>query len=157
MCGALCETLAILRDLKHHLLGYFVHDREHCDEADDVDQNRRQVDSFYLDCHHDDCDGADKPQTDADRMHDAIGYDLSAVVIPADLPGTSVGHSNELADRVHELQQLDNLVSLSTPSYTDLKVRKLARGFPLPFQVFQLLSRRRYRIATPTLIGCETI
>jgi hypothetical protein len=24
MCGALCETLVILRDLKHHLLGYFV-------------------------------------------------------------------------------------------------------------------------------------
>src|SRR5262245_31287985 len=47
--------------------------------------------------------------------------------------------------------------SLSTPSYTDPKVRKLARGFSLPFQIFQLLSRRRYRIATPTLIGCETI
>jgi hypothetical protein len=25
MCGAFCETLVILRDLKHHLLGYFVH------------------------------------------------------------------------------------------------------------------------------------
>src|SRR5262249_39401465 len=49
------------------------------------------------------------------------------------------------------------LFSLSTPSYTDPKVRKLARGFSLPFQIFQLLSRRRYRIATPTLIGCETI
>jgi len=25
MCGALRETPVILRDLKHHLLGYFVH------------------------------------------------------------------------------------------------------------------------------------
>src|SRR6516165_2626257 len=24
MCGALCEALVIVRDLKHHLLGYFV-------------------------------------------------------------------------------------------------------------------------------------
>ena len=24
MCGALCEMLVIVRDLKHHLLGYFV-------------------------------------------------------------------------------------------------------------------------------------
>jgi hypothetical protein len=29
------------------------------------------------DCHHDNCDGADDPQTDADRMHDAICDDLS--------------------------------------------------------------------------------
>jgi len=43
-------------------------------------------------------------------MHDAIGYDLSAVVMPADLPGTSVGHSDELAGRIHELRQLDNSV-----------------------------------------------
>src|SRR5262245_28003886 len=49
------------------------------------------------------------------------------------------------------------LFSLSTPSYTDLKVRKVARGFALPFQILQLLSRRSYRMATPTLIGCETI
>src|SRR5262249_53600397 len=65
-----------------------------------------QVDSFYLDCHHDDRDGADEPQTDADRMHDAIGDDLSAVVIPTDLPRTSVRHSNELVWRVHDLRQL---------------------------------------------------
>ena len=35
----------------------------------------------------------------ADRMHDAIGDDLSAVVIPTDLPRTSVRHSNELVWR----------------------------------------------------------
>src|SRR6516164_1230522 len=36
-------------------------------------------------------------------MHDSIGGDLSAVVMPADLPRTSVGHSNELAWKVHDL------------------------------------------------------
>ena len=43
-------------------------------------------------------------------MHDTIGYDLNAVVMPTDLPGISVGHRNELAGRVHELRELDNLV-----------------------------------------------
>jgi hypothetical protein len=30
-------------------------------------------------------------------MHDAVGDDLSAVVMPVDLPRTSVGNTNELA------------------------------------------------------------
>src|SRR5215470_12860914 len=48
-------------------------------------------------------------------MHDTIGDDLSAVVMPADLPRTSVGHSNELAWRVHDLRQLYNLVYSHAP------------------------------------------
>src|SRR5437867_747952 len=43
----------------------------------------------YVDCDHDDRHA--EPQTDADRMHDAIGDDFSAIVIPADLPRTYVG------------------------------------------------------------------
>ena len=48
------------------------------------------ADAFYVDCDHDDRP-ADEFQTDADRMHDAIGDDFSAIVIPADLPRTCVG------------------------------------------------------------------
>jgi hypothetical protein len=59
-------------------------------QADHVDQDRRDFDAFYVDCDHDDRH-ADEPETDADRMHDAIGDDLSAIVIPADLPRTYVG------------------------------------------------------------------
>jgi hypothetical protein len=40
-------------------------------------------------------------------MHDTIGDDLSAVVMPADLPRTS---SNEIAWKVHDLRRLYNLV-----------------------------------------------
>src|SRR5262249_9663202 len=83
---------------------------DHLDEASDLDQDRRHVDSFYLDCHHDYRDGANETQTDADRMHDTIGDDLSAVVMPADLSRTSVGHSNEIAWKIHDLKQLYNLV-----------------------------------------------
>jgi hypothetical protein len=56
--------------------------RQH--SADHVDQNRRDFDAFYVDCDPDDLH-ADGPQTDADRMHDAIGDDFSAIVITADL------------------------------------------------------------------------
>src|SRR5262249_35138298 len=102
--------------------------REHCNEADDVDQDRRHVDSFYLDCRHDERDGADEPQTDADRMHHATGDDLSAVVVPADLPRT-------FAWRVHELQQLDNLLYAFYAVHRGLKDRMLfldrqSRFFP---------------------------
>ena len=65
-------------------------EREHRHQADHVDQNRRDFDAFYVDCDHDDRH-ADEPQTDADRMYDAIGDDFSAIVIPADLPRTYVG------------------------------------------------------------------
>jgi hypothetical protein len=60
-------------------------EREHRHQADHVGQNRRDADAFYVDCDHDDRH-ADEFQTDADRMHDAIGDDFSAIVIPADLP-----------------------------------------------------------------------
>ena len=50
-----------------------------------------------LDCDYDDRDGADEPQTDADRMQGAIGDDFSAVVVPADLPRISAGRSKDLA------------------------------------------------------------
>src|SRR5205807_6646552 len=77
-----------------HLAGetYVVSSREHehRHQADHVDQNRRDFDAFYVDCDPDDLH-ADEPQTDADRMHDAIGDDFSAIVIPADLPRTYVG------------------------------------------------------------------
>jgi hypothetical protein len=65
-------------------------EREHRHQADHVDPTRRDFDAFYVDCDHDDRH-ADEPQTDADRMHDAIGDDFSAIVIPADLPRTYVG------------------------------------------------------------------
>jgi hypothetical protein len=72
-------------------------ERQHRHEADDVDQDWRDFDAFDPDCDHDDRDGADEPQTDADRMHGAIGDDFSAVVVPADLPRISVGRSKDLA------------------------------------------------------------
>jgi hypothetical protein len=65
-------------------------EREHRHQADHIRQNRRDFDAFYIDCDHDDRH-ADEPRTDADRMHDAIGDDFSAIVIPADLPWTYVG------------------------------------------------------------------
>src|SRR5215467_10449801 len=65
-------------------------EREHRHQADHVGQNRRHFDAFYVDCDQDDRH-ADEPRTDADRMHDAIGDDFSAIVIPADLPRTYVG------------------------------------------------------------------
>ena len=65
-------------------------EREHRHQADQVDQNRRDFDAFYVDCDPDDLH-ADEPQADADRMHDAIGDDFSAIVIPTDLPRTYVG------------------------------------------------------------------
>ena len=34
---------------------------------------------------------AEQAQTDPNRVHDAIGDDFSAVVMPADLPRTSIG------------------------------------------------------------------
>ena len=76
----------------------------------DVDQDRRHVDSFYLDCHHDERDGADESQTETDRMHHAIGDDLSAVVMPADLART-------FAWKVHELRNSIIFFTLM-PSYT---------------------------------------
>ena len=72
---------------------------EHRDEADDVDQDRRDVDPLHLDRHRDDRNGADEAQTDADRMHDAVGDDFSAFVMPANLPRTCVGC--RLAWKVH--------------------------------------------------------
>ena len=57
-------------------------------------------------------------------MHDAIGDDLSAVVLPTDLPRTSVGHSNGLVWKVHDLRQLFNLVyTLYAVIHRDLKDR----------------------------------
>jgi hypothetical protein len=63
-------------------------EREHRHQAEHVDQNPHDFDALY--CDHDDRH-ADEPQTDAYRMHDAIGDDFSAIVIPADLPRTYVG------------------------------------------------------------------
>jgi hypothetical protein len=72
---------------------------EHRYEADDVDQDRRDVDPFHLDRHRDDRNGADEAQANADRMHDAVGDDFSAVVMPANLPRTCVG--GRLAWKIH--------------------------------------------------------
>jgi hypothetical protein len=44
---------------------------------------------LHLERDNDDCDGADQAQDDSDDVHDAIGNDFSAVVIPADLPRTT--------------------------------------------------------------------
>jgi hypothetical protein len=45
---------------------------------------------------------------------DTIGDDLSAAVMPADLP-PDIGHSNELAWKVHDLRQLYNFVYSHAP------------------------------------------
>ena len=76
------------RDRPHVVGG---RERQHRHEADDVDQDRRDFNAFDPDCDHDDRDGADEPQTDAYRMHGAVGDDFSAVVIPVDLPRTHGG------------------------------------------------------------------
>jgi hypothetical protein len=68
-------------------------------------------------------------------MHDAIGYDLNAVVMPSDLPGISVGHSNELADRVHELRELDNLVFHSLHHTIIHRPKGSETGARFPFTV----------------------
>jgi hypothetical protein len=44
-------------------------ERQHRDEADDVDHDRRDIDPFHLDRNDDDRDGADEAQTDADRVY----------------------------------------------------------------------------------------
>src|SRR5262249_38828039 len=58
---------------------------EHGDQADHVNHDRRDLDAFRSDRHHDDRDGADQSQGDAGGVHDAVGDDLDAVVGPADL------------------------------------------------------------------------
>ena len=74
-------------------------------------------------------------------MHDAIGYDLNAVVMPSDLPGIiSVGHSNELAGRVHELRELDNLVFTLYTIIHRPKGSETGARFPFTIPIFQLLS-----------------
>src|SRR4029450_921147 len=103
------------RDRPHVVGG---RERQHRHEADDVDHDRRDFNAFDPDGDHDDRDGADEPQTDADRMYDAIGDDFSAVVVPTDLPRISVGRTKDLAGRIHDLRSSIILFTLSTPSYT---------------------------------------
>src|SRR5262249_23056092 len=76
-------------------------EREHRNEADDVDQNGSYVDAVQLRRNRDDRHCAHEPKTDPDRVHDAICDDFSAVVLPADLARTPVGWR-----RLHTLEPI---------------------------------------------------